>query len=156
MHPGSSDDVSLRKEPENQVFVIMRYEKNVDYIAFAARLGMRLDDRSQERLHRRNLGGRRASSALQRKPGRNTGLHLPVGKALQERRHQPADPDVSFADQLGARVPDAGIPADEDRAQLIDYAAGVFPFSPTGFLFMRMRVYFFLPSMKGSLCFSSG
>lgn len=119
MHLGSSDDISLRKAPENQVFVIMRYEKNVDYIAFAARLGMRFDDRSQERLHRRNFCGSRASRALQREPGRNTGLHLPVGQAIQERRHQPADTDVSFADKLGARVQYARVPADEDRARLI-------------------------------------
>lgn len=119
MHLGSSDGISLRKAPENQVFVIMIYEKTIVYVGFAARLGMRFDDRSQERLHRRNFGGRRTSRALQREPGRNTGLHIPVGQALQERRHKPADPDVPFADQLGARVPDAGVPADEDRARLI-------------------------------------
>lgn len=119
MHLGSSDDISLRKAPENQVFVIMRYEKTIVHIGFAVRLGMRFDDRSPERLHRGDFGGRRAPSALQREPGRNTGLHLPVGQAVQERRHKPADPDVSFADQLGARVPDAWVPADEDRTRLI-------------------------------------
>lgn len=109
---GSSDDVSLRKASENLVFVIMTYEKTIVHIAFAASLGMRVDDRSQERLHRGDFGSRRTSRALQREPGRNTGLHIPVWQALQERRYQPADPDVSFADQLGARVSDAGIPAD--------------------------------------------
>ena len=149
MRLGSSDGISLRKASENPVFVIMRYEKTIVYIAFAARPGVRLDDRSQERLHRGDFGGRRASRALQREPGRNTGLHIPVGQALQERRHKPADPDVSFADQLGARVPDAGIPADEDRARLIfrtdsvrlkplDYAAGVSAFSPAAFLLIMI------------------